>query len=84
MAASYVVLSRTFSWWVSRQHDDILDVSGDERRRAAYLRGLLTGAVPAKEVRLFGLAGWLLERYSTTWNDAMRWSGAIATADSGC
>nr|WP_202897521.1 ABC transporter ATP-binding protein [Actinopolymorpha pittospori] len=71
VASSYVLLSRVFSWWVSRQHDDILDVSGDERRRAAYLRGLLTGAGPAKEVRLFGLAGWLLERYSTTWRHAM-------------
>lgn len=71
VTSSYVLLSRVFSWWVSRQHDDILDVSGDERRRAAYLRGLLTGAGPAKEVRLFGLAGWLLERYSTTWRHAM-------------
>lgn len=71
VAASYVVLSGTFNWWVTRQHDDVLDVSGDERRRAAYLRGLLTGAVAAKEIRLFGLAGWLLQRYSTTWKHAM-------------
>ncbi|MEQ7128427.1 ABC transporter ATP-binding protein [Actinopolymorpha sp. B11F2] len=71
VAASYVVLSRVFTWWVNRQHDNVLEVAGDERRRAAYLRGLLTGAGPAKEVRLFGLAGWLLERYSTTWKAAM-------------
>jgi ATP-binding cassette, subfamily B, bacterial len=72
VAASYVLLSRMFSRWVTNQHDNVLDVSGDERRRATYLRGLLTSGPPAKEIRLFGLAGWLLERYTTTWNDAMR------------
>ncbi|WP_237742915.1 ATP-binding cassette domain-containing protein [Actinopolymorpha alba] len=71
VAASYVALSQVFTWWVNRQHDNVLDVMGDRRRRASYLRGLLTGAAAAKEVRLFGLAGWLLERYSSTWKGAM-------------
>jgi ATP-binding cassette, subfamily B, bacterial len=71
VATSYTMLSRAFTRWVNRQHDNVLDVFGDERRRAAYLHGLLTGAAAAKEVRLYGLVGWLLERYSSTWKAAM-------------
>ncbi|MER5541130.1 ATP-binding cassette domain-containing protein [Streptomyces sp. NPDC002589] len=41
-------------------------------RRAAYLRELATTAPAAKEVRLFGLRPWLVERFSTAW-----WEGIV-------
>lgn len=33
------------------------------RRRAAYWRSVLTGARSAKELRIFGFAGWVQDRY---------------------
>jgi ATP-binding cassette subfamily B protein len=50
-------------------------------RQAGYLLGLAGGGPAAKEVRVFGIAGWLLDAYRRRWLDAMRpsWSelGAI-------
>jgi ABC-type multidrug transport system fused ATPase/permease subunit len=40
-------------------------------RRAAYLRDLAVTAPAAKEVRLFGLHSWMLERFTTAWWDGM-------------
>src|SRR5262249_40788273 len=39
-------------------------------RRSWYLRDVATGPREAKEVRLFGLHPWLLERYTATWRAA--------------
>ena len=39
-------------------------------RRAWYLRDVATRAQEAKEVRLFGLHPWLLERYTVAWRAA--------------
>jgi ATP-binding cassette, subfamily B, bacterial len=70
-AGSYAILSRVFTAWVGTVFDDLLDVTGNQRRRATYVRGLLTGGPVAKELRLFGMVGWLVERYATAWRDAM-------------
>jgi ATP-binding cassette subfamily B protein len=45
-------------------------------RRSHYFRDLAAEAAPAKEVRVFGLAGWLLDRSRLHWERAMRsrWS----------
>jgi ATP-binding cassette subfamily B protein len=40
-------------------------------RQAGYLLGLASGGPAAKEVRVFGLAGWLVERYRERWLAAM-------------
>jgi ATP-binding cassette subfamily B protein len=40
-------------------------------RRAEYLRSLALDAPAAKEVRVFGLGGWLVGRYSDAWLDAL-------------
>jgi ABC-type multidrug transport system fused ATPase/permease subunit len=44
----------------------------DEMRRSYYLRKLALSADIAKETRVFGLAGWLVERYRTGWLAVMR------------
>jgi ATP-binding cassette subfamily B protein len=43
-----------------------------QRRRRDYLRDLLTAPAAAKEVRVFGLVGWLQERFRQTALDAVR------------
>jgi ATP-binding cassette subfamily B protein len=39
--------------------------------RADYLRSLAVAAPAAKEVRVFGLGGWLVGRYGEAWMDAL-------------
>jgi ATP-binding cassette subfamily B protein len=41
-------------------------------RRSEYLRSLAMDAPAAKEVRVFGLGGWLVGRYGDAWLDALR------------
>jgi ATP-binding cassette, subfamily B, bacterial len=50
-------------------------------RRAQYLRNLAVESAAAKEVRVFGLGGWLVGRYSHEWHTAMRdlWKGRGTT-----
>lgn len=40
-------------------------------RRAEYTRSLAVGAAAAKEVRVFGLDGWVVSRYADAWMDAL-------------
>jgi len=40
-------------------------------RRAEYLRALALESPAAKEVRVFGLGGWLVGRYGDAWLDAL-------------
>jgi ATP-binding cassette subfamily B protein len=40
-------------------------------RRSGYLRGLATGGGAAKEVRVFGLGDWALDRFRDAWLAAM-------------
>jgi ATP-binding cassette, subfamily B, bacterial len=70
-AGSYLVLSRVFTAWIATVFDDLLDVTGNQRRRATYVRSLLMNAPAAKELRLFGMVGWLVDRYTTAWREAM-------------
>ncbi|WP_229402107.1 ABC transporter ATP-binding protein [Micromonospora okii] len=48
------------------------------RRRAGYVAGLATGATAAKEIRVFGLLGWLRERLrsDTMANLRPMWAGS--------
>ena len=41
-------------------------------RRADYYRDLALKPAAAKEVRVWGMAGWLTERYDTAWQRAMQ------------
>jgi len=40
-------------------------------RRAEYLRSLALAAPAAKEVRVFGLGGWVVDRYGEAWLEAL-------------
>ncbi|MGZ0153315.1 ATP-binding cassette domain-containing protein [Kribbella sp. WER1] len=71
VAAAFFLVSKIFTDWISLAFDELLATAGDGRRRAGYLRGLLTRSDSAKEVRLFGLTDWLADVYRMTWYDAM-------------
>jgi ATP-binding cassette subfamily B protein len=71
VAASFLLVSRVFMSWISLAFDKLLETTGDARRRASYLRSLLTRTESAKEVRLFGLTDWLSDVYRSTWFEAM-------------
>ncbi|MEQ4207404.1 ABC transporter ATP-binding protein [Actinopolymorpha sp. B9G3] len=70
LAGTWLLYSRAFSRWSSTIFDGLLELTGNDRRRASYLRDLLMGSAGAKEVRLFGLTGLLLTRHVTAWNNA--------------
>ncbi|WP_405064680.1 ABC transporter ATP-binding protein/permease [Kribbella sp. NBC_01505] len=71
VAGSFLLVSHVFMSWISLAFDKLLEATGDGRRRAGYLRGLLTRTESAKEVRLFGLTDWLADSYRSTWSEAM-------------
>lgn len=69
---SYLLLSKVITAWINGFFDDLLDVTGNARREATYVRKLLTSSENGKEIRLFGLTEFLIERFRTIWLDAMR------------
>ncbi|WP_433214347.1 ABC transporter ATP-binding protein [Microtetraspora malaysiensis] len=66
LAAGLLVLSLLMRMLTRRQWmwmSAMGDVRMSEHRRAQYFAGLLGEAAPAKDVRVFGLADWLLTRF---------------------
>ncbi|HVX43791.1 MAG TPA: ABC transporter ATP-binding protein [Mycobacteriales bacterium] len=70
--AAYGVLIALTSRWSQIDAAAEVSASAGVRRRADYVRGLLADPGAAKEIRLFGLAGWLDTRFADIWNRAMR------------
>ncbi|HVL82559.1 MAG TPA: ABC transporter ATP-binding protein [Actinomycetota bacterium] len=57
-------LVATVSWWRMRR--------SDEARRASYFRRLALTLEPAKELRVFGMQGWIQDRQATHWLAGIR------------
>ncbi len=87
MAFSSALLVAAFRWWLAALVLGLWAVCGrvlrtgqaeawaDTRgtlRRASYLRDLAFEPAAAKEVRVFGLGGWLLDSFTGAWHDVMR------------
>lgn len=72
MLAGYALLIRGYRRWLQTVFDDLAETTGQARRRAEYYRSLMGEPGAAKEVRLFGLAPWLDDRFARTWTTAMR------------
>jgi ATP-binding cassette, subfamily B, bacterial len=49
----------------------LFNSNAEVMRRAFYLEELATGPGAAKETRIFGLGGWLIDRYRTQWTIGM-------------
>lgn len=61
--------------WINREIDTFLNLyigSTPEMRRSDYLRDLGVRPDAAKELRVFGLARWLVDWYGASWREAMR------------
>jgi ATP-binding cassette subfamily B protein len=74
LAGGWTLASQALSRWVQRGIVDttVRDPAHAGLRRAKYSRSLAMDPLAAKEVRVFGLAGWVVERYASTWQAAMR------------
>ncbi|HVX43712.1 MAG TPA: ABC transporter ATP-binding protein, partial [Mycobacteriales bacterium] len=72
VTAGWLIYGRTLSRWVGTLFDELIQVTGSDRRRAEYLRGTMHEKQTAKEIRIFGLASWILDRYTEVWLSAMR------------
>lgn len=81
LVGAWVVYSVQMSRWRSAVFDEMLEETGTDRRRAAYLRALLSDRCSAKEVRLFGVAEWLRGRYVETWSRLMASLSAKRSAE---
>ncbi len=71
LAAGWYVANAGSSRWMERGFTVARAEGGGRLRRADYVRGLAVAAPAAKEIRVFGLAGWVVEQYTRTWLDAM-------------
>ena len=71
LIAAYSV-SYAASRWHWQQVTQVIYGRTEALRRSYYLRGLALGARAAKETRVFGLAGWLVDRYRDRWLAVMR------------
>lgn len=70
VAGVFLVESRMMSIWMDFISDRLYSWPSIDRQRADYVAKVMTAAGWAKEVRLFGIAGWLSERYVRLWNAA--------------
>jgi ATP-binding cassette, subfamily B, bacterial len=76
--AATIALNLTWSAYSQQIFEDIF--RDRRRRRARWYRNLLVDQHSAKEVRLFGLTDFGLERFSATWHAALTelWTGRNA------
>lgn len=71
LLVGYLVLVWGFRRWLATVYEDLTDTIGATRRRAEYLRRLLSDPAAAKEIRIFAALPWLDARFGETWLSAM-------------
>jgi ATP-binding cassette, subfamily B, bacterial len=70
LAAGWLIVGR----WRNRAIRRAVDAEAQATpslRHAAYARDLATDGIGAKEIRVFGLQDWLLDRFTRAWLDGM-------------
>lgn len=82
LAVGWLVFSRAFSSALAEGSGIAHQMRTSGLRRALYLRSVAVDAAAAKEVRIFGLAPWVVEEYSRMWLSSMRsvWRERTASA----
>jgi ATP-binding cassette subfamily B protein len=70
LAAAWYLTNRVYVKSTENGVTVLMDGAG-RLRRAEYVRSLAVGAPAAKEVRIFGLGGWLVGRYGDAWMEAL-------------
>ncbi len=71
VVSGYVLTTKVFATLINTLYDGLIESNGTTRREATYIRGLMTGCEAGKEIRLFGIGDWLLERFRTNAQTAM-------------
>ncbi|MBO0812679.1 MAG: ABC transporter ATP-binding protein [Microlunatus sp.] len=71
LAIGYLITGRAMTAWLLSIFSDMALDPPMDRRRAGYLFDTLMKADAAKEIRLFGLPGWMIQSYSRLWHEAM-------------
>lgn len=71
LVVAYALTFR-FTRWHWYEVAQIIQGGTDALRRSFYLRTLALTHTVAKETRVFGLSGWLVDRYRTSWLAVMR------------
>jgi ATP-binding cassette subfamily B protein len=72
VATAFAVASRSMAGWIDNILDNLWGAPHLGRRRADYVAKLMVDPEAAKEVRLFGVASWLADRYAQLWESATR------------
>lgn len=82
LAAGWLAVGWGSSRWMERGFGAAERAGGGGLRRADYFRALAVRGRAAKEIRIFGLSGWVVAEYTSTWLRAMRtvWSVRRAMA----
>ncbi|WP_020577367.1 ATP-binding cassette domain-containing protein [Actinopolymorpha alba] len=77
LLTGWVVLTSGFVRWVEKGAELGAKLGATRMRRSRYVRNLAVEPAAAKEIRVFGLADWLVGRYADTWTATMReiWQG---------
>lgn len=71
VVSGYMLTTKVFATWINTLYDGLIESNGTTRREATYLRELMTGSGSGKEIRLFGLGDWLLDRFRSNAQHAM-------------
>jgi ATP-binding cassette subfamily B protein len=67
LIAAYGTVSRLTLRWIDKLLDGLFAKPRDDLKRANYISRLMIHPEAAKEIRLFGIADWLEDRYSLLW-----------------
>ncbi|QDP98402.1 ABC transporter ATP-binding protein [Microlunatus elymi] len=68
--ACFVLVSRQVRGWLDELLDNVFERPNADRQRADYISRLMIHPEAAKEIRVFGIAGWLEQRYVRSWHAA--------------
>jgi ATP-binding cassette subfamily B protein len=81
LAAGYIISGRALTRWLLTVFADMVLEPPLGKRKSQYVFSLLMKGEAAKEIRLFGLSGWMIQRYRDLWTTAMAdvWKRRAAT-----
>jgi len=71
LAAAWALTNRVFLRTMEKGAALAMSDGAGRMRRAEYLRSLAMEPAAAKEVRVFGLGDWVVERYAGAWRDVL-------------
>lgn len=71
LAVGWIILNVGFREWARRLQLGFAEGRRGALRWAGYLRGIAIEPQFAKELRIFGLATWAIQRFSNAWNETM-------------